>query len=42
MIKKNTFVVWTGNSADKPILKNLDGMSGRYPTRYTGIRHYLD
>jgi DNA polymerase, archaea type len=29
--KKNRFVAWTGNSADKPILKNLDGMSGRYP-----------
>ena len=29
--KKNRFIAWTGNSADKPILKNLDGMSGRYP-----------
>ncbi|MGA8085141.1 MAG: DNA polymerase domain-containing protein, partial [Candidatus Nitrosopolaris sp.] len=29
--KKNRFVAWTGNPADKPILKNLDGMSGRYP-----------
>jgi DNA polymerase elongation subunit (family B) len=29
--KKNRFVAWTGKSSDKPILKNLDGMSGRYP-----------
>jgi DNA polymerase I len=29
--KKNRFVAWTGNPTDKPILKNLDGMSGRYP-----------
>jgi hypothetical protein len=29
--KENRFIAWTGNSADKPILKNLDGMSGRYP-----------
>jgi DNA polymerase elongation subunit (family B) len=29
--KKNRFVAWTGKSPDKPILKNLDGMSGRYP-----------
>jgi hypothetical protein len=29
--KKNRFIAWTGNPADKPILKNLDGMSGRYP-----------
>ncbi|MGC2685486.1 MAG: DNA polymerase domain-containing protein, partial [Candidatus Nitrosopolaris sp.] len=29
--KKNRFVAWTGDPADKPILKNLDGMSGRYP-----------
>jgi DNA polymerase I len=29
--EKNRFVGWTGNSADKPILKNLDGTSGRYP-----------
>lgn len=31
MIKKNRFVAWTGDPADNPILKNLDGMSGRYP-----------
>jgi DNA polymerase elongation subunit (family B) len=29
--KKNRFVAWTGNPTDKPILKNLDGMSSRYP-----------
>jgi DNA polymerase, archaea type len=29
--KKNRFVAWTGNPTDKPILKNLDGMSARYP-----------
>jgi DNA polymerase, archaea type len=29
--KKNRFIAWTGDSANKPILKNLDGMSGRYP-----------
>jgi DNA polymerase, archaea type len=29
--KKNRFVAWTGNTADKPILKSLDGMNGRYP-----------
>jgi DNA polymerase, archaea type len=29
--KKNRYVAWTGKSPDKPILKNLDGMSGRYP-----------
>ena len=29
--KKNRFIAWTGNPTDKPILKNLDGMSGRYP-----------
>jgi len=29
--KKNRYVAWTGNPTDKPILKNLDGMSGRYP-----------
>jgi DNA polymerase elongation subunit (family B) len=28
---KNRFVAWTGKSSDKPILKHLDGMSGRYP-----------
>jgi DNA polymerase elongation subunit (family B) len=29
--KKNRFIAWTGNHSDKPILKNLDGMSDRYP-----------
>ena len=29
--KKNRYVAWTGKSSHKPILKNLDGMSGRYP-----------
>jgi hypothetical protein len=30
--KKNRYIAWTGNSEDRPILKNLDGMSRRYPT----------
>jgi hypothetical protein len=30
--KKNRYIAWTGNCADKPILKNLDGMSRKYPT----------
>ena len=30
--KKNRYIAWTGNSADKPILKNLDGTSRKYPT----------
>jgi DNA polymerase, archaea type len=29
--KKNRYIAWTGNSADRPILKNLDGMNRRYP-----------
>jgi DNA polymerase family B len=29
--KQNSFIAWTGKPEDKPILKNLDGMSGRYP-----------
>jgi DNA polymerase elongation subunit (family B) len=29
--KKNRYVAWTGNTSDRPILKNLDGMSRRYP-----------
>jgi DNA polymerase elongation subunit (family B) len=29
--KKNRFIAWNGKAEDKPILKNLDGMSGRYP-----------
>jgi DNA polymerase, archaea type len=30
--KKNRYIAWTGNSTDRPILKNLDGMSRKYPT----------
>jgi DNA polymerase elongation subunit (family B) len=30
--KKNSYIAWTGNSAVRPILKNLDGMSRKYPT----------
>jgi len=29
--KKNRYIAWTGNYADRPILKNLDGMSRKYP-----------
>jgi DNA polymerase elongation subunit (family B) len=29
--KKNRYIAWTGNSEDRPILKNLDGMSRKYP-----------
>ena len=29
--KKNRYIAWTGNSDDRPILKNLDGMSRKYP-----------
>jgi DNA polymerase, archaea type len=29
--KKNRYIAWTGSYADKPILKNLDGMSRKYP-----------
>jgi hypothetical protein len=29
--KKNRFVAWTGNPENRPILKNLDGMSRKYP-----------
>ena len=29
--KKNRYIAWTGKSEDNPILKNLDGTSGRYP-----------
>jgi len=29
--KKNRYIAWTGNPADRPILKNLDGMSRKYP-----------
>jgi hypothetical protein len=28
--KKNRYIAWTGNSTDRPILKNLDGMSRKY------------
>jgi DNA polymerase elongation subunit (family B) len=30
--KKNSYIAWTGNPEDRPILKNLDGMSRKYPT----------
>jgi DNA polymerase elongation subunit (family B) len=30
--KKNRYIAWTGNFTDRPILKNLDGMSRKYPT----------
>ena len=30
--KKNHYIPWTGNSENRPILKNLDGMSRKYPT----------
>jgi DNA polymerase, archaea type len=29
--KKNRYIAWTGSYADRPILKNLDGMSRKYP-----------
>ena len=29
--KKNRYIAWNGNSKDRPILKNLDGMSRKYP-----------
>ena len=29
--KKNRYIAWTGNTSDRPILKNLDGMNRRYP-----------
>jgi DNA polymerase elongation subunit (family B) len=29
--KKNRYIAWTGNDVDRPMLKNLDGMSRRYP-----------
>jgi hypothetical protein len=29
--KKNRYIAWIGNLADRPILKNLDGMSRKYP-----------
>ena len=30
--KKHRYIAWTGNAADRPILKNLDGMNRKYPT----------
>ena len=30
--KKNRYIAWTGSPEDRPILKNLDGMSRKYPT----------
>ena len=29
--QKNRYISWTGKLDDRPILKNLDGMSIRYP-----------
>ena len=29
--KKNRYFAWTGKYDDRPVLKNLDGMSRRYP-----------
>jgi DNA polymerase elongation subunit (family B) len=29
--KKNRYIAWTGDPKDRPILKNLDGMSRKYP-----------
>jgi DNA polymerase I len=29
--KKNRYIAWTGNYTDRPVLKNLDGMSRKYP-----------
>jgi len=29
--KKNCYIAWTGNYADRPILRNSNGMSRRYP-----------
>jgi hypothetical protein len=29
--KKNRYIAWTGKPEHKPILKNLDGMSRKYP-----------
>jgi hypothetical protein len=29
--QKNRYISWTGKLDDRPILKNLDGMSRRYP-----------
>ena len=37
--KKNRYIAWTGDSADKPILKNLDGMSRKYPT---WVKHQIE
>jgi hypothetical protein len=30
--KKNRYIAWTGNLEDRPVLKNIDGMSRKYPT----------
>jgi hypothetical protein len=29
--KKNRYIAWTGDYDDRPVLKNLDGMSRKYP-----------
>jgi hypothetical protein len=37
--KKNRYIAWTGNLEDRPDLKNLDGMSRKYPT---WIKHQIE
>jgi DNA polymerase elongation subunit (family B) len=37
--KKNRYIAWTGNAQDRPILKNLDGMSKKYPA---WIKHQIE
>jgi hypothetical protein len=37
--KKNRYIAWTCNSTDRPILKNLDGMSRKYPA---WIKHQIE
>jgi DNA polymerase elongation subunit (family B) len=37
--KKNRYIAWTGNSTDRLILKNLDGMSRKYPV---WIKHQIE
>jgi DNA polymerase elongation subunit (family B) len=37
--KKNRYIAWTGDPADRPTLKNLDGISRKYPK---WIRHQIE
>jgi hypothetical protein len=39
--KKNRYIAWTGNFTDRPILKNLDGMSRKYSTRLFNLDIYF-